>query len=178
MSNAPSTPSIVGAEGWHTTMPPTTSQAATQGAFEVANVAACRRGQLVDNRPSEGGRERLANIHPRAAKATLGISPRYTAHHRSVGRLSAQGYKIMPLLSWLRVIAPLQHQRPPKVATLARAFAQYTATLTTWTIHTVCYLCWNTPVDSLQSRLGELASLIPSTLSKPLKNHSDMIFKI
>ena len=114
MSNAPSTPSIVGAEGWHTTMPPTTSQAATQGAFEVANVAACRRGQLVDNRPSEE-EGAFGKYSPRAAKkATLGISPRYTAHHRSVGRLSAQGYKIMPLLSWLRVIAPLQHRQDPQ----------------------------------------------------------------
>ena len=54
MSNAPSTPSIVGAEGWHTTMPPTTSQAATQGAFEVAQRSRLPQGQLVDNRPSRG----------------------------------------------------------------------------------------------------------------------------
>ena len=139
MSNAPSTPSIVGAEGWHTTMPPTTSQAATQGAFEVAQRSRLPQGAACGQPPLQREEGAFGKYSPRAAKkATLGISPRYTAHHRSVGRLSAQGYKIMPLLSWLRVIAPLQHrQDPPRVATLARAFAQYTATLTTWTIHTV-----------------------------------------
>ena len=40
-----------------------------------------------------------------------------------------------------------------------------------------CYLCWNTPVDSLQSRLGELASLIPSTLSNRLKIMSEWFLR-
>ena len=129
MSNAPLLPLLSGRRLTHNHAP-TTSQAATQGAFGVANVAACRRGSLWTTAPPEGGRERLANIHPRAAKKLLEYR-QGTPPHRSVGRLSAQGYKIMPLLSWLRVIAPLQHRQTPEVATLARAFAQYTATLTT-----------------------------------------------
>ena len=50
-------------------MPPTTSQAATQGAFGVAQRSRLPQGAACGQPPPpEGGRERLANIHPRAAK--------------------------------------------------------------------------------------------------------------
>ena len=166
MSNAPSTPSIVGAEGWHTTMPPTTSQAATQGAFEVAQRSRLPQGAACGQPPlqREGGSVwQIFTLEQ--LKATLGISPRYTAHHRSVGRLSAQGYKIMPLLSWLRVIAPLQHRQDPKSSYASKGICPIYRYTNNLNYSYGCYLCWNTPVDSLQSRLGSWRRLfLPPSL--------------
>ena len=102
-------------------MPPTTSQAATQGAFEVAQRSRLPQGAACGQPPLQRRRERLANIHPRAAKkATLGISPRYTAHHRSVGRLSALYHRLLLQLCKLRHNSPPQDRlHRSKVATLA-----------------------------------------------------------
>ena len=58
--------------------------------------------------------------------------------YRSVGRLSAGHHKLILPLYRLRLNAPLQHRlHQPSVTMLARAFAQYTAPRTAWTIHTV-----------------------------------------
>ena len=129
----------------------------------------------MDNRPSEEEGERLANIHPRAAKkATLGISPRYTAHHRSVGRLSALYHRLLLQLCKLRHNSPPQDRlHRSKVATLARANTQYTAPPTIRTIHTVCHLSCVPPVNGLQSRLARLASLYQSTPCKPSWEFAD-----
>ena len=180
MSNAPSTPYCRGAEGWHTTMPPTTSQAATQGAFEVAQRSRLPQGAACGQPPlqREGGSvwqiftlEQLKSHSWNIAKV-----------HRppSVGRsLIGTGLQdnapAVLVTSYRPASTP---PRPPKSSYASKGICPIYRYTNNLNYSYGCYLCWNTPVDSLQSRLGELASLIPSTLSKPLKNHSDMIFKI
>ena len=88
--------------------------------------------------------------------------------HRSVGRLSALYHRLLLQLCKLRHNSPPQDRlHRSKVATLARANAQYTAPPTIRTIHTVCHLSCVPPVNGLQSRLARLASHIPSTPCKP-----------
>ena len=146
------------AEGWHTTHPLLYASHA-QGHWGSHRMTS-HRGWLVDNRPPRGGRERLANIHPRATKKSL---LEYFALNRPpIGRSVAYRHCITRLLLQL---CKLRHNSPPqdrlhrsKVATLARANAQYTAPPTIRTIHTVA-ISLVFPVNGLQSRLARLASL-------------------
>ena len=161
-------------------MPPTTSQAATQGAFGVAQRSRLPQGAACGQPPlqREGGSVwQIFTLEQ--LKATLGISPRYTAHHRSVGRLSALYHRLLLQLCKLRHNSPPQDRlHRSKVATLARANAQYTAPPTIRTIHTVAISLvfpskWLTITTC---KAGVTLSNPP--LVKPLKNHSNMIFKI
>ena len=83
MSNTHSTHSK-SAESWHTTHPQLHGSQ-SQGHWVVAHRLTARRGWLVDNRTQEWVSERLANIHPRAAKKPLwNIAKSYRP--QSVGR--------------------------------------------------------------------------------------------
>ena len=113
-------------------MPPTTSQAATQGAFEVAQRSRLPQGAACGQPPlqREGGSvwqiftlEQLKSHSWNIAKV-----------HRppSVGRsLIGTGLQDNAPAVLVTSYRPFNTAKTPKVATLARAFAQYTATLTT-----------------------------------------------
>ena len=103
------------------TQPTHSCMAANLRHWVVAHRLTARRGWLVDNRTQEWVSERLANIHPRAAKKPLWILPRVTAPSRSVGRLSAGHHRLILPLCELRLNAPLQHRsHRPNVTTTAR----------------------------------------------------------
>ena len=93
----------------------------------------------MDNRPprERGGSERQIFTLEQLKSHSWNIA-KETAHP-SVGRsLSAGHHRLILPLYRLRLNAPLQHRlHQPSVTMLARAFAQYTAPRTAWTIHTV-----------------------------------------
>ena len=110
--------------------PPTAvSLAMLKGHWWVAHCMASHSGWLSGTTAlPERGRERLANIHPRATKKSLLNIAKETAHP-SVGRsLSAGHHRLILPLCRLRLNAPPQDRlHRSNVTMLARAIAQYTA---------------------------------------------------
>ena len=96
------------------------------------------RGWLVDNRPPQRGRSVWQIFTLEQLKShswNIRLEP---PTHRSVGRLSALYHRLLLQLCKLRHNSPPQDRlHRSKVATLARANAQYTAPPTIRTIHTV-----------------------------------------
>ena len=136
MSNTHSTHSK-SAESWHTTHPQLHGSQ-SQGALGGSPPIDCPPWVALDNRTQEWVSERLANIHPRAAKKPLWILPRVTAPSRSVGRLSAGHHRLILPLCELRLNAPLQHRsHRPNVTTTARTKSNILQREPLGTIHTV-----------------------------------------
>ena len=108
--------------------PPLLYASHAQGALGVAHRMTSHRGWLRTTALPERGRERLANIHPRATKKSLLNIAKETAHP-SVGRsLSAGHHRLILPLCRLRLNAPPQDRlHRSNVTMLARAIAQYTA---------------------------------------------------
>ena len=109
-----------------------------QGAFGVAHRQPGAGGSLWTTALPEGGRERLANIHPRATKKSLLNIAKETAHP-SVGRsLSAGHHRLILPLCRLRLNAPPQDRlHRSNVTMLARAKPNIPHREPLRTIHTV-----------------------------------------
>ena len=121
-------PSPLRSRGVDTNPPTAVSLAMLKGHWWVAHRMASHSGWLWTTALPERGRERLANIHPRATKKSLLNIAKETAHP-SVGRsLSAGHHRLILPLCRLRLNAPPQDRlHRSNVTMLARAIAQYTA---------------------------------------------------